>query len=61
LAWLREADPALPMPLDAVACAATLAVMHHKCDHAKEAARMLEAYALEHNLRTKQTNGAAHG
>ncbi len=58
LQWLRDADPALPMPLDAIACAATLAVMHHKCDHAKEAARMLKAYGTEHNLRTAQKSGA---
>ncbi len=58
LQWLRDADPALPMPLDALACAATLAVMHHKCDHAKEAARMLKAYGTEHNLRTAQKSGA---
>jgi hypothetical protein len=59
LAQLRAAALALPAPLDALAAAATLAAMHHKCEHAQDAARMLRAYAVAHNLKIAQRTGAA--
>ena len=58
LAWLREADATLPLPMDAAAAAACLAAMHQGCEHARLAAQYLRAYAVAHNLRTKQTSGA---